>query len=106
MLGNPCDLNGIGSVAQKHGLRVIEDACQANGGSYKGRKLGGWGDMGGLPRTDSLLSRAVNLSVGVVDAGWGAGFGINIESSPREIELAAARFREACRGSGMDSDSV
>lgn len=262
MLGNPCELDGIRSVAGKHGLRVIEDACQANGGSYRGRKLGSWGEMGtfslnifktvtagdggvlvtddeelyrnafgfhdqghsplragvevgrrsvlgmnfrmneltgavalaqlrkldrviavlrekkkrfkeaisgleGLkfrtlndpegecatvctvifdsperadlvsrrlgtttvaqsgwhvysnmehfnrflkdrnlphgkgayPRTDNLLSRAVNLSVGVVDAGLGADFGITIDSSPREIEVAAARFRQACRGS-------
>ncbi len=32
-------------MARKHNLLVIEDACQAAGGSYKGRKLGSLGDM-------------------------------------------------------------
>jgi len=42
------------------------------------------------------LSRAINLSVGVVDAGLGAGFAINIDSSDVEIEHAAEKFRLAC----------
>jgi dTDP-4-amino-4,6-dideoxygalactose transaminase len=46
MLGNPCDLDAIMAVAERHGLPVIEDCCQANGASYKGRKLGGRGTMG------------------------------------------------------------
>ncbi len=260
MLGNACDLDAVMSLAQKHGLLVIEDACQANGGSYKGRKLGtigrigafslnifktvtagdggiivtddeelyklafgfhdqghsplragvevgkrsvlgmnfrmneltgavalaqlrkmpkiiavlrekkkkfkesiagipgmsfrrltdpagecatlltvlfknagqaarickrlgtatldhsGWHvyanmehlnrylkdaglphGCGAYPRTDDILSRALNLSVGVVDAGLGAGFGINIDSSQEDIQKAAAAFRAACR---------
>ncbi|MBP1767254.1 MAG: L-alanine:N-amidino-3-keto-scyllo-inosamine aminotransferase [Candidatus Aminicenantes bacterium] len=52
---------------------------------------------GAYPRTDDILSRAINLSVGVVDAGLGAAFGINIDSSKEEIRETAARFREACR---------
>ena len=269
MLGNPCDLDGIKVVASKHGLRVIEDVCQANGASYRGRRLGSSGEIGAFslnifktvtagdggvvvtddenlytlafgfhdqghsplradvevgrrsvlgmnfrmneltgavalaqlrkldriiavlrekkrlfkesigdikgmrfrtlndpegecatlctvifdspekanrvsqrlgtttvthsgwhvysnmehfnhylresgrphgkgayPRTDSLLSRAINLSVGVVDPGLGAAFGINIDSSSEEIRQTAARFRDACRDSGMDSDCV
>jgi dTDP-4-amino-4,6-dideoxygalactose transaminase len=51
---------------------------------------------GAYPRTDDILSRAVNLSVGVVDAGLGAGFGIHIDSSDAEIEQAAEKFRQAC----------
>jgi dTDP-4-amino-4,6-dideoxygalactose transaminase len=51
---------------------------------------------GSFPRTDDILSRAVNLSVGVVDAGLGAAFGINIDASDKEIVRAAERFREAC----------
>jgi dTDP-4-amino-4,6-dideoxygalactose transaminase len=54
---------------------------------------------GAYPRTDRTLSRAINLSVGVVDAGLGAAFGINIDSSPEEICATAALFREACRDS-------
>lgn len=50
---------------------------------------------GAFPKTDDLLSRAVNLSVGVVDGGLGSGFGINIHSSDEEIGEAAAKVREA-----------
>jgi dTDP-4-amino-4,6-dideoxygalactose transaminase len=51
---------------------------------------------GAYPRTDDILSRSINLSVGVVDAGLGAAFGIHIRSSDEEIEAAARRFRAAC----------
>jgi len=58
---------------------------------------------GAYPRTDSILSRAINLSVGVVDAGLGAAFGINIDSSVDDIQQTAVRFREACLDAGMGS---
>ena len=38
--GCPADLSSIFSVARKHGLRVIEDACEAIGAEYEGRKVG------------------------------------------------------------------
>ncbi len=46
MLGNACDMETIMAIAQRHNLIVIEDACQANGGSYNGRSLGSIGAMG------------------------------------------------------------
>lgn len=46
MLGNPCDMDPIMKIAEKHNLSVIEDCCQAAGGSYKGKKLGSIGHMG------------------------------------------------------------
>ncbi len=51
---------------------------------------------GAYPKTDDILSRAINLSVGVVDAGLGAAFGIQIGSSDEDIEHAARTFRAAC----------
>jgi dTDP-4-amino-4,6-dideoxygalactose transaminase len=51
---------------------------------------------GAYPRTDGILARAVNLSVGVVDAGLGAAFGVNVRSTDEEIERAAETFRQAC----------
>ncbi len=45
-----------------------------------------------LPKTDRILERAINLSVGVVDPGLGAGFGINILSSDEEILKKAEEF--------------
>ena len=46
MLGNPCDMDKIMEIAKEHGLFVIEDCCQAAGGSYKGKKLGTIGSIG------------------------------------------------------------
>ena len=51
---------------------------------------------GAYPVTDDILSRSINLSVGVVDPGLGAAFGININSSDDEIDAAAEKFRQAC----------
>jgi 8-amino-3,8-dideoxy-alpha-D-manno-octulosonate transaminase len=46
MLGNPADLDRIMDIAKRHGLPVLEDACQAVGGYYKGKRLGTIGAMG------------------------------------------------------------
>jgi dTDP-4-amino-4,6-dideoxygalactose transaminase len=44
--GFACDMTRIMSIAQKHGLKVIEDACHGPLSSYKGQKLGTIGDIG------------------------------------------------------------
>lgn len=46
--GFPCNMDAIMGIAKQHGLYVIEDACQADGGSYKGQRLGTIGDAGAL----------------------------------------------------------
>ncbi len=48
--------------------------------------------QGMLPRTDDLLNRSIALSVGVVDPGLGAAFGINMLSSDDEIQQTAEKF--------------
>lgn len=60
------------------------------------REIGQPHGKGAYPRTDDILSRSINLSVGVVDAGLGAAFGININSSDEEICQVADRFRRVC----------
>ncbi len=45
MYGQMCDMNPILKLAKKHGLRVIEDACQAHGAEYKGQRTGSFGDL-------------------------------------------------------------
>ncbi len=45
LFGLPADADAIGAVARERGLPVIEDACQAWGAAYKGRKAGSLGDL-------------------------------------------------------------
>jgi perosamine synthetase len=44
--GYPADLDPILRIAEKHNLRVIEDACEAVGAEYRGQRVGGIGDLG------------------------------------------------------------
>jgi len=46
MRGLPCDMRSLTKLAQKYGLKVIEDVAQAAGGRYQGKWLGTWGDAG------------------------------------------------------------
>jgi len=48
LYGQIADMDEINSIAEKHGLVVIEDACQAVGAQYKGRKACSLGHMGAL----------------------------------------------------------
>ena len=43
MLGAACDLDALSDIAERHGIMLIEDAAQAFGGSYHGRRLGSIG---------------------------------------------------------------
>lgn len=61
------------------------------------KKVGQPHTKGSYPRTDDILSRSMNISVGVVDGGLGAGWGLNINSTDAEIEAAAKQFVEACK---------
>ncbi len=46
MRGAPCQMDELMAVTRRHGLRLLEDCAQANGGSYHGRPLGSIGDAG------------------------------------------------------------
>jgi dTDP-4-amino-4,6-dideoxygalactose transaminase len=45
LYGQPADLDPVLALARKHGLRVLEDAAQAHGARYKGKRIGGHGDV-------------------------------------------------------------
>jgi len=45
LYGQPADLDPILTTARKHSLKVLEDAAQAHGACYKGKRIGGHGDV-------------------------------------------------------------
>lgn len=45
LAGHPCDMDAIHSLAEAHGIRVVEDAAHACGAEYKGKKIGTISDL-------------------------------------------------------------
>jgi dTDP-3-amino-3,4,6-trideoxy-alpha-D-glucose transaminase len=45
LYGQPCDMAELGALAARHGLLLLEDAAQAHGARYDGRRTGGLGDV-------------------------------------------------------------
>ena len=48
LYGRPAEMDEINAIAKKRGVRVIEDAAQAHGAAYKGRRAGSLGDAAGF----------------------------------------------------------
>lgn len=44
LYGYPCDMEEIHKIAREYNVKILEDACQAHGAIYKGKKVGGFGD--------------------------------------------------------------
>lgn len=78
LYGQPADMEAIFGIARRHGLPVIEDACQSHGARYKGKRtgsmgafaafsfypaknLGAYGDAGALTTNDTGLAEKVRM---------------------------------------------
>ncbi len=48
LYGQPCNMDPIMKIARNHNLYVVEDCAQAHGATYKGRKIGSFGDAAGF----------------------------------------------------------
>ena len=46
LFGRPVNMEQLMAIANKHGLKVIEDCAQASGAAWNGRSVGSWGDVG------------------------------------------------------------
>ena len=46
--GFPCNMDAFRALGKKYGIKILEDACQSVGGSFKGKRLGTCGDAGAL----------------------------------------------------------
>ncbi len=78
LYGQPADMNAIRTIADKHGLFVFEDACQAHGATYQGKlagslahgaafsfypgkNLGAYGDGGAITTDDDAVAERIRM---------------------------------------------
>ena len=52
MIGRPANLDKIIAIAKRNNIKVVEDSCQCDGGSYKGKRTGSLGDIGAYSFND------------------------------------------------------
>lgn len=84
LYGHPADMDAINSIAAVHGLWVVEDAAEAHFATYKGRRVGGLGDLA----TFSFYGNKMITS--------GEGGAVTLNNSQLNVRLSALR------GQGMD----
>jgi dTDP-4-amino-4,6-dideoxygalactose transaminase len=65
--GMPCDMDSFADIARRHGLNLIEDASHAHGATYRGRRIGSFGDVAGFSMQTSKLMPAGEGGIFVTD---------------------------------------
>jgi perosamine synthetase len=93
LYGYPADMDSINEISGKHKIRVIEDACQAHGAIYRGRKVGSLGDIACFSFYPSK-----NMTV--------AGDGGVLVTNDEEVASKAAKLRDCGRKSKYIHDLV
>jgi dTDP-4-amino-4,6-dideoxygalactose transaminase len=70
----------------------VEQGCPFHCPLYTGPEQKYWKGM--LPQTDALLARAINIGIGVSDAGLGSAFGVRMRDGFDAVDVRAAQFRQ------------
>lgn len=114
LFGHPVNMDPVLAIARKHNLYVIEDCAEAHGATYKGRKVGGIGDMGcfsfyankiittgegGMITLNSseMADKARNLkglAFGDVNKFMHKGIGVNYRMTNLQAALGCAQFEK------------
>ena len=61
--GQPCEMDAIMAVAEKHGLRILEDCAEAHFATYKDKKIGSFGDMAAF---STYVAHTITTGIGGV----------------------------------------
>jgi perosamine synthetase len=91
LFGHPCRMDELEDIAADRELRIVEDACQAHGAEYRGRKVGSIGDLGCFS-----FYPTKNMSVG--------GDGGMVTTDDEELAQLVAKLRDCGRVSRYEHD--
>jgi dTDP-4-amino-4,6-dideoxygalactose transaminase len=97
LFGLPADADAVRAVATAHRLAVVEDACQAWGASYKGRRAGSLGDMAVFS-----FFPTKNLG-GYGDGGLVTGHDADVVQKARELRFHGSRDKKTFSDIGFNS---
>ena len=97
LFGLPADADAVKAVADAHGLAVVEDACQAWGASYKGRRAGSLGDMAVFS-----FFPTKNLG-GYGDGGLVTGHDADLVQKARELRFHGSKDKKTFTEIGFNS---
>ena len=93
MCGLPCDIDKLYALAKKHNLRVVEDAAQAIGSTWQGKRIGSFGDF-------ASFSFQVNKNIQTAEGGC------LVLNNAEEARLAERYRLQGVSRSGLDGIDV
>lgn len=107
--GLPADMPRICAIAEKHGLRVIEDCAQSHGAAIGGRKAGSWGDASAFSFcTDKIMSTGGEGGMCLFrdgqesERGWSYKDHGKSRAKMHDGQGQAGQFRYICEGPGTN----